>query len=92
VAFTDTPNTSVSDFLSELSLTLNKVKNKKQCYVLRDFNIDLTKFNCDSNVSKYLDKFIDFLPFVYLPMRVTQTTATIIDHVFSNDVFNKNDL
>lgn len=86
------PNTPVNDFTEAISGTLCKLKNNKRCIILGDINISLSTYSTDTNTNNYLDELLaaNFLPFVFLPTRITSTSATIIDHVFCNELFDRN--
>ena len=64
---------------------LEKVKNKKRCFIFADANIDLAKYNADNETTKYIDNLAscNFLPYSYLPTRITATSSTIIDHIYT---------
>ena len=49
-------------------------------------NIDLLKYNTDITTTDYLDEIMNYnyLPYSYLPTRITTNTRTIIDHIYSN--------
>ena len=85
------PNTSVNDFRMSLTSSLTKIKNKKRCFLLGDFNLNILGYNKDVNTTEYLDEMIlnGFLPLTYLPTRVTSRSATIIDHIYANFHFNE---
>lgn len=81
------PNTSIEMFLNELTPILNKVvAKKKYCILSGDINIDLNKYNQDYATKSYVDLLLAFnlLPYVFLPTRITNTSSTIIDHLFTN--------
>jgi len=86
------PNTNLRRFNDSLMEILNKVKNKKRCFVFGDLNICLTKYNHDNETTKYVDNLVsyNFLPYSYLPTRITATSATIIDHIYTNYSFDQN--
>lgn len=81
------PGTSAADFIDALSITLDKLKNSNKVYFFGDLNLDLMKYDIDNNVTKYINELLNFnfLPYVLLPTRITSTSATILDHVFSNN-------
>ena len=55
-----------------------------------DTNIDLSQTCNDKNTANFVDCILDahFLPYVYLPTRITNHCATIIDHMYCNDIFD----
>ena len=73
---------------------LNSVnKENKPFYMLGDLNIDLLKYEEHRLTSSFLDMFYsnNVFPLITKPTRVTQTTATLIDHVLTKnfDVWGK---
>ena len=60
-------------------------------YTLGDVNLDINKFNCSTLAQNYLDGLIskDFFPLITQPIRVTDTSASIIDHIITNDLSHK---
>ena len=81
------PGMSVNLFNSEfLSPLLQRVsRENKTLILLGDFNIDLMKYNTNQDVSNFLDILGSHLiiPQVILPTRITETSKTIIDNIFS---------
>jgi hypothetical protein len=71
--------------ISHLSWKLQK-KRKKKHYIIGDFNVDLLKIDDDSNSSTFFDTITSnlFVPHIIHPTRVTATTKTLIDNIFSN--------
>ena len=86
------PNTSLTDFSASVSASLDKVKNKKRVICCGDFNANLCKYNSDKCTTEFVNEFLNhnFLPYSLLPTRVTQYSATAIDHLYCNINFNNN--
>ena len=57
-------------------------------YILGDVNLDINKFNRSTLAQNYLDGLISkgFFPLITQPTRVTDTSASIIDHIIINDL------
>ena len=57
-------------------------------YILGDFNADLIKVGTHAPTSEFLGGLTSrgFYPLVSLPTRITDTTATLIDNIFTNNV------
>ena len=57
-------------------------------YILRDFNADLIKTGTHAPTSEFLGGLTSrgFYPLVSLPSRITNTTATLIDNIFTNNI------
>ena len=61
---------------------------KLQCFVAADVNIDLKQCQTHQDTKTYLDSLIvnNFLPVIVMPTRITDRTATLIDHIYYSDV------
>ena len=68
-------------------LTCIKSEFKKPIYMMGDYNLDLLKYDESKYVCEFLDMFFSygFIPLINRPTRVTETTATIIDHIYTNN-------
>ena len=80
------PNTPVNSFTDILAKILHKINKNTNYFILGDMNIDLCKYDKDPNTKLYVDLMCSFnlIPYSFLPTRITSTSATIIDHLFSN--------
>ena len=80
-------HTVIDDFVSDID-PIFKVLNseKKQIYVMGDFNIDLLKVDSHRSTHDYLEFIYSYslMPTIYKPTRITESTATIIDHIVTN--------
>ena len=82
------PNQSVNDFRVILEEAFNKVKNLKlPCLVCGDINVNLLKYLSHKETKDFIDNIIiqNFLPISVLPTRITETTASLIDHFYYSD-------
>lgn len=83
------PNSSITDFLSTMEFILPIItKNvKTPCYLLGDFNINLLNYNSDNNVKDFVNMLYTYyiFPVITKPTRVTSTSATLIDHIWTNN-------
>ena len=63
-------------------------RENKQCMIMGDMNIDLLKFETHLRTNEYLDSIFAnvFLPLISKPTRVTTSSATLIDHMYTNDI------
>ena len=97
------PNTAPFADLKRANYELNEILEKiksypiyKKCFdinLVGDFNIDLLKSKSHTDTSSYLDSLLEhgLLPIVSLPTRVSQNSATIIDHIstsFTDDNYD----
>ncbi len=66
-------------------------KKKLTCIIAGDFNIDLCKYNTDKTVGEYLNNLLtnNFQPMIIMPTRITQTSSTIIDHIYVRNECNR---
>ena len=82
------PSMELSDFNDNyLNPLLEEITTKeKTIFLLGDFNIDLMKIDCDSNTSYFFDSMTSklFVPHIIHPTRITSTTRTLIDNIYSN--------
>ena len=72
-----------SDFFSPFLQLVSR--ENKSILLLGDFNINLLKYNSSQEVSNFLDLLGShlILPQVILPTRITETSRTLIDNIFS---------
>ena len=77
------PNGIVNHFVNDLESTQVKFDNKTTTIVTADMHIDLIKFENDNTVN-YLTTLLSkqYLPYVTPPTRITDFSATCIDHIF----------
>ena len=63
-------------------------KEKKNVFLLGDFNVDLLKYDKHAGPNEFIDSLSSYmyLPYILHPTRVTSHSQTIIDNVFSNHV------
>ena len=87
------PNTAPKadlDIFSEtiLGLMMTIQDENRTAYLLGDFNIDLLKYNTHDKTKLYVDSVLThgFMPVISKPTRVTHQTATLIDHIYTNDI------
>ena len=62
-------------------------EENKISYLMGDFNIDLLKVNTHAKTNEFVNDVISqgFLPKITRPTRITPHSATLIDHIYSND-------
>ena len=81
------PNTNLTDFLNKLQLILSKLKKeKKPCYLMGDFNLNIINSNQHEGTNQFLDLLYShsFAPLIDRPTRITDHTSTLIDNIFCN--------
>ena len=79
----------VENFLAEILHFITK--SNKICALMGDFNVDLLKIDQheDSNLFYNVLTANGFRPLILQPSRVTNTSATLIDNIFINDMASK---
>ena len=84
------PRGNMGVFGTEMAKVLTKLQGT-DAYVMGDFNVDLLKAGTHGPTSDFLGGFTSggFYPLVSLPTRLTDTTATLIDNIWTNNVVAK---
>ena len=77
------PNGNTHHFVDQLNTTMSKLPRDKICIMAGDININLLHYD-DSHVNEYITQLLSygFLPRITLPTRITDSTQTLIDHIF----------
>ena len=80
------PANNFTHFQKYLTHILNKLNHFKQEYILvGDYNIDLLKHQSISKVCKYLSAIhAKGCSSINKPTRITETSATLLDHMYTN--------
>ena len=62
-------------------------KEKKECYLSGDFNIDLLKYETNNKYCDFLNNITSygFLPYILQPIRLSDENATVIDNIYGNN-------
>ena len=70
-------------FNNALKNTINHINENTLAVILGDTNIDLIQEN-NAKVNAYLNNFFEknFIPCITLPTRITDHSATLIEHIF----------
>ena len=84
----DTDSVSFNDTLGTILEMINT--ERKLCFLLGDFNLDLFKCETQARTSDFLNILFScsFYPLINKPTRVTKSSATLIDNIFTNSVNN----
>ena len=79
------PKGNFEEFISKMELILNRVKNTN-CNIAGDFNLNLLNYENNTNVQDYVELMMckRFYPCINRPTRVAKKSATIIDHIWTN--------
>ena len=87
------PNTDMTRFTEHITQIIKSMKtDKKQCYIMGDFNINLLNYDTHQETRDYVDTMFSnaCIPLISRPTRITPTTATLIDNIYSNDLMGNN--
>ena len=80
-------HTAIDNFEHDVDPILQTIsKEKKECYIMSDYNIDLLKDDSDRPTHDYLDLIYShcLIPSILFPTRITEKSATIIDNILTN--------
>ena len=83
------PNGNFINFIEILSDLLDRMAaENKKCYIMGDFNLNLLEYNTNNNVREMVSLFNSkyFYNTINKPTRVSSHSATIIDHLWTNDL------
>ena len=75
-------------FNDRMSDIMNIVqRERKICYFVGDLNVDLLKHESHQSTVAFLDSFYSYnvSPLITKPTRVTRESASLIDHVLTNN-------
>lgn len=85
------PNTNPKDFLTYIENVLSQCHNEnKICYLMGDYNLNLLKHDSHNTTEGFIEVMFEhgFFPLINKPTRVNSTKATLIDNIFTNNIFN----
>ena len=87
--FYRSPNGNLNSFIEKLENVLQQLARhrNKNITLLGDSNINLLDYGRIENVTKYVDLLGEngFAPVISRPTRITNHSATVIDHIFVNN-------
>ena len=79
------PNHNIREFGALLENSLCSIsKQNVPCIISGDFNIDLCQYESHTATTDYVDMLLvnNFLPVIMMPTRITDSSSTIIDHIY----------
>ena len=82
------PNTNMMDFDATMANALEQLRmENKLLYLMGDYNIDLLNSEKHDLTNEFVDVLYcnEFLPLISRPTRITSTSATLIDNIFTNN-------
>ena len=85
-------HTDTSLFISDLTHCLTKIAGEnKKSYISGDFNLDLLKAGNENYVDEFINAFYtnNMFPLIDRPTRITSSTATLLDNIFTNVLSHK---
>ena len=87
------PNTPPKADIDVFMHTLNDIVDlinteNKQCLIMGDMNVDLLKYQNHAKTNQYTDSLFSngLVPLITIPTRVSRSSATLIDHMYSNRI------
>ena len=82
---------NLTDFNNDIEIILDKIK-KEKCNIIisGDFNVNLLNVNKHKLTTDFIDLWTTkgYIPELTLPTRVTYSTATLIDNIFTKSIKN----
>ena len=83
------PSQNINRCIDLLSPILDRIKKEdKLCYLLGDYNINMFNIDTHEPTSSFTDLLFShcFIPLINRPTRITESTATLIDNIFTNNL------
>ena len=83
------PNTDTRLFTENINIVLNIIKREnKICYFMGDYNINILNYDSHSATAQFVDLLYSYalLPLINRPTRISQSSATLIDNIFTNNI------
>ena len=79
------PNSDIEQFTEILNNILSQI-SYLPCYIMGDYNPDLLKHECHNPNEHFCNTMYSnsLIPLIYKPTRETDSTATLIDNIFTN--------
>ena len=81
------PRSNQNDFINCIhEILVNPILNNKHCFLMGDFNINLLNIHSNGAIQSFFDTLSteSFLPLITKPTRIRDTSATLIDNIFTN--------
>ena len=81
------PRADIDVFTTKLADITAKINNEnKESYIMGHFNIDLLKFQKHDKTKYFIESMLTtgYLPVIAKPTRITDHSATLLDHIYSN--------
>ena len=83
-----TPGSNLDTFSENVEHIFSDAKGMKTIFVCGDLNIDSLKHESHNSTRNFLDMMysLGLYPLIDKPTRITDTSATLIDNIFTNDL------
>ena len=85
------PTCNLEQFRNQLNDIIKRINsNRHEIYIFEDMNINFLKFSEHTQTEEFLDMLYanNILPIITKPTRLTDHTATLIDHIYPNCLQN----
>ena len=85
------PTCNLEQFRNQLNDIIKTINpNRHEIYIFGDMNINFLKFSEHTQTEEFLDTLYanNILPIITKPTRLTDHTATLIDHIYTNCLQN----
>jgi exonuclease III len=89
------PNSDINVFIEHMNNILSTInKEKKLCYLMGDFNLNLLNVNLDKKSTEFFNTMQSYLymPLINKPTRLSNTCSSIIDNIFTNNVTSEDNV
>ena len=89
------PRADLDIFMSNIYDIMDIINKEGKCGILMgDFNINLLQFSSHNKTNAFLENVFSqgFMPLILKPTRVTPTSATLIDHIYTNKINQENNM
>ena len=86
------PRYNISAFQNAFLKSIEIInKNKINHYIFGDINVNLLRYNENDQIRCYLNQLqsVNCHNLIDKPTRVTMSSTTLIDHIYTNDLINK---
>ncbi len=83
------PRADLDIFSSNMETIMDTINNNNMSsLIMGDMNVDILTFQNHRRTNEYLDGIFShgFLPVITRPTRICSTSATLIDHMYTNDI------
>ena len=80
----------LNSFTQQLESNITKINaENKRCIIMGDLNIDGSKISTNEHVKNFADSLLEnnYIPLITSPTRITENSASIIDHIIINRNF-----